>query len=103
MIFYDFVKKQAVDVLASVTHFVDHNNSIGLDTPKPSKCKIVHLFKDTYDGGNLFVARPIELLGKVCIKECNQENVCGGKIYINGNTRRFSIHGDILYIGSTPC
>lgn len=96
--YYDFEKKEAVDALASVTHFVDHNNALRKDI-KPSKCKIVKLFTNNSNGGNLFVAKPIELLGKVCIRECNQKDYCGGTMYINGNTHTFSIHDEVLYIG----
>ena len=93
--YYDFVKKQAVDVLASVTHFVDGTGNV---TPKASAedCSVVELFED----GKLFVAQPIATLGRVCISCMHDRSYPSGKMLINGNTHHFSIQKcGTLYIG----
>jgi len=94
MTYYDFAKKESVDVLATITHFVNHNHTLELSI-SPKDCKVVNLFNDN----SLFVAKPIEVLGRVIIKDFYPNGT--GKLYIGSNVHRFSIHDTVMYIGGS--
>ena len=103
MIYYDFVKKETIDVqdiLANITHFVEPKNTIDCVYVNTIDCKVVDLFE-----GKLFVAKPIATLGKVCILDgrCHtydDNDYATGSMKIKGRKHNFSIQpGNILYIG----
>ena len=103
MIYYDFVKKETIDVqdiLANITHFVEPKNTIDTRFEDVINCKVVDLFE-----GKLFVAKPIAKLGKVCIlddrcRTYEDSDYATGSMKIKGRTYNFSIQpGNILYIG----